>query len=265
MAASYSPDGKSPGNELLHDRNTCRPLPFSSRFFTLAMHVHLSDASAGYHGAVAVAAAGWAQESVVPAPSALPPIEQVVPTLPPGTEAVPTVPSVAAPPPADTAVSPAMPGVEAPSAPASPGTRRLNIHAREVKLSPDAGVYQFIGDVRLETDGLVVSAAEVTYTEQTQDAVARGNVSVRTPDGNVYWGNVLELHVPTRAWRFLEWSVEYPPAFLGQQFIGPVFVGGHEVTGLPDRLRARDSTCHHLRFTGAPLPACGGRGGDHPR
>jgi hypothetical protein len=76
-------------------------------------------------------------------------------------------------------------------------------------------------------------------------------VSIHAEDGNTYWGNVLELEVPTRQWRFLEWSVEYPPAFLGQQFIGPVFVGGREVSGLPDRLRARDS---HVTTCDLPAP-----------
>lgn len=115
----------------------------------------------------------------------------------------------------------------------------MHIRSRRQIYSPES--IEFLDDVTLETAGLTVKAAKLTYTTATNQAVAEGNVTIQTADGNSYWGNILELNTVTLTWRFRDWSVEYPASFLGQPFIGPLFVGGAEVSGLPGLLRARQS------------------------
>ncbi len=132
--------------------------------------------------------------------------------------------------------------------PAAPLPRgRIRISSQRQVLSPEAQVYQFFGDVTVETSEVSIHAAEVTYDGHSNVLTARGNVSVRETAKKVtYWGNVLEYNARTRQWRFLDWATELPPGYLGEQFIGPIFVNGQNVTGTTNLLRAgysRVTTC----------------------
>lgn len=179
-----------------------------------------------------------AAQQPAPSPAPTPSIEQAAtaPT-PPATPA--TSPPGATTPPTEL---PTLPGPP----PAAGPLRRFRVLSHRQIFSPATGTYQFIGDVSLETAEIVIHAAEATYDSNSEKAIARGNVSIRAEDGNTYWGNVLELDVRTRQWRFLDWSAELPPGYLGRPFIGPVIIEGQELSGLPNYLRAertRVTTC----------------------
>ena len=191
----------------------------------------------------------------------LAPLQAQAPALPPTapaetTPAAPaeTTPATPVPTPISPVIPPATPSETTPpqptAPPALPGqTRPVHIHSQRQLLSLETGEYQFIGDVTLETGGFTLKAAQITYYSQTEKATAEGNVSIRTPDGITYWGNELEINLTTLEWQFAEWSVQYPAQFLGQPFIGPLFVNGKSVTGLPGLVHAQQS-----RVTTCDLP-----------
>jgi lipopolysaccharide assembly outer membrane protein LptD (OstA) len=124
--------------------------------------------------------------------------------------------------------------------PLAPG--QVRVRARRVEISEAAGLVLFYGDVQIITTEVEIKASEATYDRNTELFLARGNVAIRAEDGNTYWGNLLELNVRTRRWRFIDWTVEYPPEFLGPPFIAPVFLNGRDVTGEPGFLRAREAS-----------------------
>ncbi len=133
------------------------------------------------------------------------------------------------------------------------GTRPVTIRAERFLFLDEQGLYQFIGNVSVESEDVTIHAAEAVYDNTKKVVSARGNVSITLPDGNTYWGRLLEFNVTTREWQFLDWSVEYPTGFLGQPFIGPLFVAGRGIggtelnqTGLPNAVHAdnaRVTTC----------------------
>ena len=172
------------------------------------------------------------------------PLRAQQPTPPPPASA-PTAPNPSAPtPPAPTPTPAPAPPTTPPTVVSPPGTHHISLRARRVVYG--SGFVQFLDDVTLESEGVSVKAAKITYDTETNQAVAEGNVSIQTPDGNTYWGNILDLDTITLHWRFRDWSVAYPASFLGQPFIGPLFVGGKEVSGLPGLLhaqQARVTTC----------------------
>lgn len=137
----------------------------------------------------------------------------------------------------------------------SPSTGRrvpLRISSNRQLLNPTLGIYQFFGEVTAEFEETLVRADELTYTEQTRTVVARGNVSIRLEDGNTYWGNALEYNVGVAPpqWRFVDVTVEFPPAYIGAPVIAPVYVNSQELSGLPSGLRATNAhvtTCDLVR------------------
>lgn len=172
----------------------------------------------------------WAQEGGTTPPDPERELPPVVTTPPPEQ------------PPSATTPTPQLP-------PAAPAATRLVITSRRQIFSAEQGLFFFYGDVNVTIDNIVIKAGEVTYNTENQLAIARGNVSILAEDGSTYWGNVLEYNIRNRVWRFLDWSVEYPPGFLGAPFIAPVIIGGEEVTGLPTFLRAQNT-----RVTTCDLP-----------
>jgi hypothetical protein len=167
---------------------------------------------------------------------------------PPATPPLPPTPGPTPIPPTESELNPTIqqPEQSPPTTPTVP-RGRIRISALRQILSPEAQIYQFIGDVTVETSEVTIHAAEVTYEGARNLLTARGNVSVRETGKTVtYWGNTLEYNAQTRAWRFLDWATELPPGYLGQQFIGPIFVNGRNVTGATDLIRAgnaRVTTC----------------------
>jgi len=123
--------------------------------------------------------------------------------------------------------------------PLHPGTVR--IMSERIVFSEELGLAEFFGDVTLETETVLIHADEASYNRQTDLAVARGIVSVRTTDGITYWGSALEYDARTRNWQFLDYSTEYPAAYLGAPFIAPVYVNGKNASGLVNGVRATNS------------------------
>lgn len=128
---------------------------------------------------------------------------------------------------------------------------RLRLSAERIAFNPELGDYRFFGSVVLETAQITIYADELTYLDERRQVVARGNVSIRAEDGNVYWGNVLEYNLRTEEWSFIDWSAEFPPAFLGAPFIAPVFVQGQNLTGMPSSLCSENA---HVTTCDLPAP-----------
>ncbi|MHB9025599.1 MAG: LPS-assembly protein LptD [Armatimonadota bacterium] len=179
-----------------------------------------------------------AQEPNAAPPAPAPPPPPDTPTaIPPTTPTAPPTPEPAPPPPPPAPPPPAQ----------APGTRRFNISSERQVLSPALGLYQFFGHVVVEVDNVVINASEVSYDSPAELVIARGIVSIRAEDGTTYWGNVLEYNVRTSRWEFRDWSVEFPPRFLGQPFIAPVFLNGENITGQGNLVRGTNSevtTCN---------------------
>ncbi|MHB9132296.1 MAG: LPS-assembly protein LptD [Armatimonadota bacterium] len=130
-----------------------------------------------------------------------------------------------------------------PAAPTpTPGTIPVRLTAERVFVNQELGLVQFFGNATLDSAQIHIRADEISYSTRTDVALARGNVSIQTQDGNTYQGNLLEYQVQTRQWRFIDVTTQYPPEFLGPPFIAPVFVNSQELSGLPNFLRARNST-----------------------
>jgi hypothetical protein len=182
---------------------------------------------------------GWAQES---SPTDRPPL--ITPTPPP------EAPPGTTPPNAPTGPGTSPQELPPPEEPApAPGTRRVTLRANRFIVDEAEGTVQLIGNVSVQSGNTVIRAGEATYTNATQILLARGNVSIRAEDGNTYFGNLLEFNAGTRDWRFLDFSTTFPPSYLGQPFIAPVFLGGEDISGLPNGLRARNA-----RVTTCDLP-----------
>lgn len=167
------------------------------------------------------------------------------PTQPPPPIVVPEI-TIPTPPTTPTLSTPTvtLPPVDEPL---RPGTVR--VYAERILFSDALGLAEFFGNVTLETERVTIHADEASYNRETDLAVARGIVSIRAEDGITYWGSALEYNARTRDWHFLDYSVEYPPPYLGAQFVAPVFVQGQELSGLPSGIRAANS-----RVTTCDLP-----------
>ena len=117
----------------------------------------------------------------------------------------------------------------------------VRISAARVLFSDELEMAEFFGDVLIQSGDIIIHADEASYNERTDLAVARGVVSIRTGDGITYWGSAIEYNARTRQWRFLDFSAQYPPMYLGAPFIAPVYVNGQEVSGLPNGIRATNA------------------------
>ncbi len=129
--------------------------------------------------------------------------------------------------------------------PLRPGMIRIS--ADRIVFSGQLQMAEFFGNVTIQSDQVLIHSDEASYNSATNLAVARGIVSIRAADGITYWGSALEYNAISRLWRFLDFSTQYPPAYLGAPFIAPVYVNGSEASGLPNGLRATNSivtTCN---------------------
>jgi lipopolysaccharide assembly outer membrane protein LptD (OstA) len=105
----------------------------------------------------------------------------------------------------------------------------LNIEADTTEFSPDTGLLQGKGNVRVEYEGVVLTADEITLNQKTKDVSAQGNVVLKR--GDVVWeGPSISGNFGTKDFAIGTFDVTAGPWYLDGAN-GHHFPDGHAVLG----------------------------------
>jgi LPS-assembly protein len=120
--------------------------------------------------------------------------------------------------------------------------------ADHIRYDVERRIVRASGNVLFGYQDVEVSADDLAADLGADTAVLSGNVVLRTR-GEEFRGDTLLVHLDTRQWEFAAVRSAISPRYFERGVLAPLYVGAHEVLGLPERLLVRGAN-----FTTCDLP-----------